>query len=247
MRVVFVPGMATNQTLWQGVIRALAPGVQTSCVDFSECVDEAQMLSRINDVAVDKRVPTILAGFSMGGYLSIEYLLKHGLNSISSLVLINASGSGYNQAAKLRRQRLLSDPDIHVQWNSPERLSSFFDESHPDFKAHLKMLKTMTEAIGYSEFERQQVATMNRVNRLLELKRITIPTMVIYATEDRLVSRREVDQLINALPDARLMEIGKAGHMLPLQQPYALAECINEWIYFNQHPKGSHHVSRPSN
>ncbi|MCH9743520.1 MAG: alpha/beta hydrolase [Gammaproteobacteria bacterium] len=247
-RLVFVPGMATDERLWRQVCNQLNPFAVCSHVDLSNCIDRTAMLSQI-DRAVRQHPRTTLIGFSMGGYLSTEYILKHGNDALASLVLINCSATGYTQEDKKRRRHLLSSPDAETIWNSLGRLSFFLDQKHPEYEQNLLELQKMSNDIGYPVFMRQQQATMDRKNRLKALGNVSTSTLIIRSERDMLVSYSDIIKMKDALPNATLDEIDSAGHMLPLEQPAQLAESILAWLQktYDLDIKGEKdHVSRPS-
>jgi pimeloyl-ACP methyl ester carboxylesterase len=54
--------------------------------------------------------------------------------------------------------------------------------------------------------------------------------LVIAAAEDPLRPAEETQELADAIPNATLMTIEGSGHMLPLEQPEALARAIKHWL-----------------
>ena len=60
--------------------------------------------------------------------------------------------------------------------------------------------------------------------------RIGAPALVVVASEDRLTPPSLGAKLAGALPHARLCEIGGAGHMLPVEQPAALAQAMSHFL-----------------
>jgi pimeloyl-ACP methyl ester carboxylesterase len=62
------------------------------------------------------------------------------------------------------------------------------------------------------------------------LYRVTTPTLVVWAAEDRLMPPVYGERWKALLPDARLSCIGGGGHMLPYEQPDALAAIVREFL-----------------
>jgi pimeloyl-ACP methyl ester carboxylesterase len=59
---------------------------------------------------------------------------------------------------------------------------------------------------------------------------LACPTLVIAAAGDPLRPAEETQELADAIPNATLMTIEGSGHMLPLEQPDALAGAIKQWL-----------------
>jgi pimeloyl-ACP methyl ester carboxylesterase len=62
------------------------------------------------------------------------------------------------------------------------------------------------------------------------LERITCPTLVIRAEKSRVLSPEIAEQMVERLPNGRLVEIPDAGHQVPLHQPEAFAAAIAEFL-----------------
>jgi pimeloyl-ACP methyl ester carboxylesterase len=63
-------------------------------------------------------------------------------------------------------------------------------------------------------------------NDLEAIARINAPTLLVCGARTRSPARRVVDVLRSALPGARYVEIGGAGHMNPFTHPAAVADAI---------------------
>ncbi|MDG2416942.1 MAG: alpha/beta hydrolase [Pelagibacterales bacterium] len=63
-----------------------------------------------------------------------------------------------------------------------------------------------------------------------DLKKITIPSLIIHGEEDNLVDIRFIDHFIEQIPNAKLISYPKTGHMIPMEAPLQLSEDIREFI-----------------
>jgi pimeloyl-ACP methyl ester carboxylesterase len=64
----------------------------------------------------------------------------------------------------------------------------------------------------------------------LDLKKITIPSLIIHGEEDNLVDIRFIDHFIEQIPNSKLISYPKVGHMIPMEVPLQLSEDIREFI-----------------
>lgn len=62
------------------------------------------------------------------------------------------------------------------------------------------------------------------------LEHITCPTLVIRAEKSKVLSREIAGQMVERLPNARLVEIPDAGHQVPLHQPEAFSAAIRDFL-----------------
>ena len=64
----------------------------------------------------------------------------------------------------------------------------------------------------------------------LDLRKITIPSLIIHGEEDNLVNIRFIDHFIEQIPNSKLISYPKTGHMIPMEVPLQLSEDIREFI-----------------
>ncbi len=111
--VIFTHGWIDDRTAWDGVLRELGDDAHSVAWDLrghgdSE-VPEPGQYTRDHALADMERVveaagaPVVLAGHSLGGYLSLAYALRHP-DQVRGLVLV-AAGPGFR------------NPDARDQWN----------------------------------------------------------------------------------------------------------------------------------
>jgi pimeloyl-ACP methyl ester carboxylesterase len=62
------------------------------------------------------------------------------------------------------------------------------------------------------------------------LEHITCPTLVIRAEKSRVLSSEIAAQMVERLPDGRLVEIPESGHQVPLHQPERFAQVVREFL-----------------
>ncbi|HEU5469647.1 MAG TPA: alpha/beta fold hydrolase [Actinophytocola sp.] len=56
--------------------------------------------------------------------------------------------------------------------------------------------------------------------------RLTMPTLVIWGTEDKLVTVRKAPRLAKALPRARLLVLPRTGHVAQMERPVTVARAV---------------------
>ena len=64
----------------------------------------------------------------------------------------------------------------------------------------------------------------------MDLRKITIPSLIIHGEEDNLVNIRFIDHFIEQIPNSKLISYPKTGHMIPMEVPLELSEDIREFI-----------------
>jgi pimeloyl-ACP methyl ester carboxylesterase len=71
---------------------------------------------------------------------------------------------------------------------------------------------------------------INRSPVIDELPRITAPTLVLVGDEDVATTPAKAERIVEAIPDARLVRIAKAGHSSTVEQPQAVNAAILEFL-----------------
>jgi pimeloyl-ACP methyl ester carboxylesterase len=67
-----------------------------------------------------------------------------------------------------------------------------------------------------------------RYDRKLErrLRRVSCPTLIIGAEDDRLLGNEQADRFAELIPGAKLTRIPGTGHAMAVEQPEAVAQAI---------------------
>jgi pimeloyl-ACP methyl ester carboxylesterase len=52
-----------------------------------------------------------------------------------------------------------------------------------------------------------------------QLERITAPTLVVHGREDRMIPVENGHVLADRIPNARLLELDRTGHLYPTEEP----------------------------
>lgn len=162
----------------------------------------------------------IIAGHSMGGAIAQQIGIHHSQRA-AGLILIG-TGSKLPIDPTLP-QRIVEEPDATIDW-----IMSW--AWHDSASADLKRLgRERLQTVPLSVLERDYLACQAFDVRD-QLERITAPTLVLAATEDRMIKLKFSLTLSEHIPDATLVTIDQAGHMFPLEQPDAVTTAIQHWL-----------------
>ena len=180
-----------------------------------------------------------LVGFSMGGYVARE-LARIAPERVEALILIATSARGdTEELIRQRRSSLKAPPKAFKGLSRPAIVSSL----HPDLANDETMTASALPRTGSSSknssrderfrrggevFPRQ--SAMARAGDLERLGEIVQPTLIVAADADRLRSREEAEELHRGIARATLETVAHTGHMIPLEQPKALARVMTEWL-----------------
>ncbi len=224
----FAPGTMCDRRVWEPVWRELGLTAQPGYIPV-----EAQLTRHAIREAFDRATkdgPVDLIGFSMGGYLSMEYALDHP-ERVRSLVVVCSSAYGLSDTEKRERRKVISFLETHVYRGISESRANLF--VHPGRQSDpnvVGVIREMDRDLGQSVLLAQMRETSERASLVPRLCDLTCPVLLVGAEMDRLVQITQVEKMHGLLPDSRFERATDAGHMLPLEQPAWLAERIANFL-----------------
>ncbi|MEZ5939265.1 MAG: alpha/beta hydrolase [Hyphomonadaceae bacterium] len=232
LELTFVPGTMCDRRLWAPVWRALDAPIADGRMAPRYIAVETRLTREAIRAAFDEaaeRGPLNLIGFSMGGYLSLEYALDHP-ERVASLIVVCSSSYGLSEAEKAERAKVVAFLETHAYRGiSTSRLNLFV---HPGKQADTEVtdtIRAMDRDLGQPVLLAQMRETTRRASLTERLGALTCPTLLIGADEDRLVRWDHIAEMHARLPHSRLEQAHAAGHMLPLEQPDWLAARIADF------------------
>jgi pimeloyl-ACP methyl ester carboxylesterase len=184
-------------------------------------------------------------GHSFGGYVALEYALRYPHN-LSHLVLINSGGDyrwARENAAKVLEQRGFS-PDIvelarrHLGGQiEPEEMLPALMKLGKAYTPHLGLwqlphslisgLQTKLQPEAMIFGETQVLKDWNIMDRLAE---ISVSTLILAGRDDFIYPPESQEELVAAIPNARLEFIDRAGHSPHLEQPAQVQRLIRDFL-----------------
>jgi pimeloyl-ACP methyl ester carboxylesterase len=92
------------------------------------------------------------------------------------------------------------------------------------------MFQSSANGLGKEVFVRQERAIIGRSDSRPGLARIKCPTLVICGREDVITPPAVHEELVAAIPGAKLEVIENCGHLSPLEQPGQVTEILRDWL-----------------
>lgn len=226
-KMIFLPGKLCDQRVWQRQIEHLSSLIEPVVVDLRYFATLDEMLNAILQVCTE---PSLLAGFSMGGYVAQEFILRHP-EKITGLALVGCSAKGYTEDEKKAYSKLIDAvKQKKTSFITEEALYPFVSVAHREDRRLMHAIVTMAKDAGDEVFIRQQTATLNRMPRYNDLKNITCPALVVGGVDDDLVNLKDVELTAKSLKHAEFHAIKNSGHMIPFEQTTILNDLLYDWI-----------------
>lgn len=224
--MVMLPGMLGDPTVWDGVAARLA-GVVAPVplrIDLDDSVPELAA-----SVLAQAPARFALVGHSLGAIVALE-VVRQAPARVTRLVLVNASGRGPSTA----QQQVWSD------WATRTRAGGFDAVAAEVARATLPTTRRddadlvaagerMAARVGGSGFLQQLAAQSTRPDNLDLVAHLAVPVLVMSGALDEMCPPALQQELADRCPTATLVTIASAGHMLPLEDPDAVADAIRAW------------------
>jgi pimeloyl-ACP methyl ester carboxylesterase/quercetin dioxygenase-like cupin family protein len=177
-----------------------------------------------------------VVGNSVGGWIAAELALAEstqsaegagGASPVSSVVLVDAAGLQIDGAPVPDVSGLTPDEITQLSYYSPEKFridpATMTDEQRAARAANFGALAAYSGSAGADP------------TLLSRLPAITIPTLVVWGTADRMIPVEHGRAYAAAIPAAQFTLIDHAGHLPQLEAPAELAAAIAEFVRQSEH------------
>ncbi len=184
-------------------------------VDMASFVEDA--IAVLDDHGVDR---AHLYGMSFGGMVALETALT--LPSRVRTLILAATHSGPRHAVALE--------DATVPKGEPWRVlyAPGFPDAHPE---HVRDdLDGGGRRLQHKSGERRQWEAMQGWDAFERLGRVSVPTLVLHGTEDRLIAPENASILAERIPGAELRWLEGAGHLYHSEQAAAADAAVLDFI-----------------
>ena len=228
--VLLIPGNMCDSRLWQPVADRLEEAGYS--VRHAPRLDQSSIseMARVIEREIDS--PVIAVGFSMGAIVASE-LARRTPHRVAALVLVafNASADLPERAAVRPRQQQAVREGRLEAIVADELKPNYLAAANRGDPALLATIMDMARALGPETFIAQSEALRTRADLRPILPALTMPVLLACGAEDRLCPPEWHRRWAAAIgPNARVIEIPDAGHLLPLEQPDLLAGAVVGWL-----------------
>lgn len=171
----------------------------------------------------------ILMGFSMGGWIAAEIAVKC-CHRLSKLILVDSVG------IKIGGRETRDIADVYSL--PPTRVAqlTYHDRALADALVSRDLSQLSDDELTVIARNRESLAMytwqpyMHNPKLRGRLRRISVPTLLIWGESDGIVTPAYGAAFRDAIPGARLVTIPAAGHAPYIEQPDAFAKCVLDFI-----------------
>jgi len=239
--LLMISGFGVDKTSWRRQIDALRRnftavsydprGVGASRPMPTDSLTIATMAEEALDAA-GGRAPLTVVGASMGAAIAIEVALAQP-SAVAALVLITPPiAQDARLDAVLRASLEFETPQAEgrIRAMLPWFLSRRFLAETPKREAAAQALRAMAARTPLATLRRHANAFGAWLGtRTADLRRISVPTLVIAGSEDVLVPGFHAEQVAASIPGARLEVLEGAGHAVTIESADRVNELVAEF------------------
>lgn len=241
--LVLLHGFPFDSSMWDEVVEILgerdvptiaidAPGLGVSPVPEGEPSLELAadgVIATLDELGIEHAV---LAGLSMGGYISLAVTARYA-SRVAGLALLDTKASTDTEAARENRLRVAVaaegvEGSDAVAGMIDVLLGETTRATEPEVVARHRAWLAAAPPTGIAWGQRAMAA---RPSRFEVLEDLTVPGLVIRGTEDVLSTQADAEAMIQAMlandGEAELVLVPAAGHMTATEDPEAVADALD--------------------
>ncbi|WP_353653385.1 alpha/beta fold hydrolase [Blastomonas sp. UPD001] len=222
---LLLPGNMCDSRLWTQAVRDALPGARDIALRTETTID-----AMARKALAETDGPVLPVGFSMGGIVALA-MARLAPERIAAMILLDTNASAdlpERAAVRPRQQAAVRGGDLErivVEELKPNYLAAV----HRGNRALLDLLRDMAMGLGDDCFVAQSEALRTRPDQRAVPGQLAVPLLLACGAEDRLCPPEWHRAMADCAHDATLHVIEGSGHMLPLEQPEALAAIITAW------------------
>ncbi len=182
------------------------------------------------------RRPALLMGHSMGAHIALDRVARRGEacgdGGSDALVLVDLAWRAPSDSRRAARRAL----SMRMTYTDRDRALARFRFLPAAAHASERLRRSVAERSVTEEpsgrwgfkFDPRWFSLPYR--KLPPLSGVRVPTLLVRGAESGLLSPESARGLVEELPDARLKEVGGAGHHVLMDQPEALREEVDAFL-----------------
>jgi len=227
--IFFIHGSGNNRLFWTNQLKALTDVANTVAIDLPGHGSSPGLgMDTVNDYArvVEALIETMQApmpvpcGLSLGGAIAIQMLLNRKTTYHAGILI--------NTGARLKVMPEIFNMIKHDYSAYAETSHKMAASPHTDpgrLQAIAAEAKKCPAQVVYKDF-----SACNAFDVMGHLEEIALPVLVLSAEDDLLTPPKYAQFLCKGIAGSKNVQIPRAGHLSPVEQPDAVNQAIREFL-----------------
>lgn len=224
--LILIPGLVSDQHIWRHAVKALA-NYNSIIADVSQTTSIAGIATQI---LAQNKGQLYVAGHSMGGIIAVE-IYRQAPERVEKLALLNSSMMPQMDGEAAYRQSMIdmvNKGGIDALANN--WLPNLVHKSRHDDADFMAEISNSIMAADAKIHEKQNNALLNRPDGYLTIEKITCPTLVLAARQDKLCRVSENEDMASKINNSQLVIVEDCAHFAPLERPDAVNQALKDWL-----------------
>lgn len=175
--------------------------------------------------------PVVLGGLSLGGYTAFA-VMRRAPGLVRALILADTRATGDSLEGRAARKAMLTvlehdGPQGVARDMIPKLLGATTRDTNTDAEETVRLLIKRQSPAAIRD---AIIRMMERPDSTPLLASITVPTLVVVGEEDVLTPPADAEAMVAALPNASLVRIVGAGHLVSLEQGQAFEASVDDFL-----------------
>lgn len=224
--IVLMTGQLLTDAVWEPLLEAWSDRNVIVADNRSDDTMEG-FAQRLLDNAPPKFV---LIGHAMGGFVAFE-VMRRAPERVAKLALLSTLASADGPAQTARRQGYIDLVESgRFDQVVEERIPILFPEEKRGDERLLGIARRMAADTGAETFLAQQRAIMARIDSRPRLGEIAVPTLLIWGEKDGITTRAQHEEILEAIPGARLEVVAGSGHLPTVEAPEVVVPLLTDFV-----------------
>jgi 3-oxoadipate enol-lactonase len=243
--IIFVHGFPFDHLMWDAQVKEFSS--EYYCVRYnirglgSSLAGDGQFTMELFVDDLEKIIDElklkspILCALSMGGYISLR-AVERMQEKFSALILCDTKSAADDNEGRLKRAAAIKQINFGGFDGFIESFvhncfgKKFVEEKNAEFRNVVERSKT-NSPLGVKGC---LLAMAVRTDTTNNLSKISIPTLIICGSEDKLTPPEVMKTVADKIPNSKFVLVDSSGHMTPIESSEVVNESIKEFLVQNK-------------
>lgn len=227
-RLILLPGLASDATVWREQLPALASRHLVHVSDVHFRFDSLPAMAAA--LLAECTGALVLVGASMGGMVALEAARQAPQRVRAVAVLGSSARPDTPELVRLRSDAIVLFEQGRMEEVLQANTVFAFHPAHAKRRDLIEAYLGFVRAAGAAQLVRQNRAVLARADLRPALPALRCPLLVACGEADLLTPPEHSREIAALVPQARLEIVPGAGHMLTMEQPARVNTLLLGWL-----------------